>query len=259
MKTLALTSPLTRGPAVVRVQNKLKTNWTNVDYLQGHADGAFGPQTARACIRAKYWLGYPTAQQLPIAGDQLLRYLTGQRNLPEANRTLRARRLAAAKKKPLRLKALERAEKDLGMVEKPRDSNRCPITARWGVIGPWCAMAASVWYIDAGSRAFRLHADWAYVPFLLADASRGMKGTSLIGHGLALPGDLVAFDWDDDGIADHVGLLRSVVGGNGTFQTIEGNTSTSNNSNGGEVMHRDRTLADVARYDGMLAFIRVGR
>ncbi|MFO0594663.1 MAG: peptidoglycan-binding protein [Myxococcaceae bacterium] len=37
------------------------------------------------------------------------------------------------------------------------------------------------------------------------------------------PGDLVLFDWDLDGTADHVGLVKS-VNGNGTITTIEGNT-----------------------------------
>lgn len=259
MKTIALTSPLTVGPNVERVQRRLQVNWTKVNYLQGPIDRAFGPQTARACVRAKYWLGYPGKEQEPIAGDQLLLYLEKQSTLPAAFVSRREARIAQAKKKPLRLKALARAEKDLGMKEHPPESNRCPITERWGIIGPWCNMAVSIWYIDAGSKAFRLHKDWAYVPFFLAAAATGVQGIALIRPEFALPGDIVAFDWDDDSVADHVGLLRTKVRGDGTFDTIEGNTSPTNQSNGGEVMHRDRKLDDVSRYNGHDAFVRVGR
>lgn len=259
MKTLILTSPITRGPNVTRLQNRLKNNWTNVDYLQGPADGDFGEQTARACIRAKYWLGYKQTDMLPIGGDQLLAALTKKTSLSDAQIELRGKRLAAGQQKPLRVKALERAEKDLGMKEKPPNSNRCAITARWGFVGPWCNMAVSIWYIDAGSKAFRLHRDWAYVPFFLAAAAPGTLGIALIRQAYAMPGDAVAFDWDDDGIADHLGLLRSTVRPDGTFDTIEANTSLTNQSNGGEVMHRQRSLADVARYNAQLAFVRVGR
>lgn len=260
MKTISLTSPLTVGPNVERVQRKLKVNWTNVDYLQGPIDRAFGPQTARACIRAKYWLGYTDREQQPYAGDQLLDYLTRKANIPPAHLTRREARLKhASEVMPLREKALARAERDLGMKEQPANSNRCPISDRWGMVGPWCAMAVSIWYIDAGSKTFALHRDWAYVPFLLAAAAPGINGLALIRPEFSLPGDIVAYDWDDDGIADHVGLLRSKVAEDGTFDTIEGNTSLTNQSNGGQVMHRERDLVDVARYGGVLALVRVGR
>lgn len=260
MKTIVLTSPNTTGPNVERVQRKLKNNWTRVDYLQGEIDRTFGPQTARACIRAKYWLGYPDNEQTPIAGDQLLELLDRKANLPPAFLTRREARLRHASQiTPLRVKALNHAENDLGMKESPKNSNICPITDKWGVIGPWCAMAVSTWYIDAGSKAFRLHVDWAYVPFFLAAAAPGINGIALINPEFALPGDPVAYDWDRDGVADHVGLLRSKVRTDGTFDTIEGNTAFGNDSNGGEVMHRERRLGDVARYNGHLAFVRVGR
>jgi peptidoglycan hydrolase-like protein with peptidoglycan-binding domain len=37
------------------------------------------------------------------------------------------------------------------------------------------------------------------------------------------PGDIVLFDWDQDNVADHVGIVKS-VNANGTITTIEGNT-----------------------------------
>ena len=119
-----------------------------------------------ACIRAKYWLGYTTAKQDPIYGDLVDGLLTGRTKLPPEQQARRAARLKEAARTPLREKALARAVKDIGMKEAPANSNRCPITARWGFAGSWCCMAVSCWYIDAGSKAFKLHVNWAYVPAL---------------------------------------------------------------------------------------------
>jgi len=45
------------------------------------------------------------------------------------------------------------------------------------------------------------------------------------------PGDLVLFDWNHDGHADHIGLVKS-VNANGTLTTIEGNTAGPNGQEG---------------------------
>ena len=46
------------------------------------------------------------------------------------------------------------------------------------------------------------------------------------------------FDWDG-GAPDHVGLVEHAVG-RGRLATVEGNTGVGNDSNGGEVMRRER-------------------
>jgi cell wall-associated NlpC family hydrolase len=59
------------------------------------------------------------------------------------------------------------------------------------------------------------------------------------------PGDLAIFDWDG-GLPDHVGI---VIGAHGnTLRTVEGNTGIGNNSDGGEVMRRERRLEQVAGF-----------
>ncbi len=259
MNTVGLTSPTTKGPDVRRVQTLLKTNWTHRDFLLGTVDGAFGPQTGRGCIRAKFWLGYPTNEQQPFAGDQLVHYLTDQDALPIVQRARRKARLKAAQEKPLRLKALEQAERTLGIKESPPGSNRVIFTDRWNMVGPWCNMAVSLWYLDAGSKAFLLGQNWAYVPAFLQAAELGVNGLALIPPEIAQPGDVVCFDWDQGGLADHIGLLRSVVNPGEPFLTIEGNTAAGNDSNGGQVQHRERVLGNVARYHGAPAFVRVSR
>ena len=59
------------------------------------------------------------------------------------------------------------------------------------------------------------------------------------------PGDLVLFDWDHDGKADHVGFVKS-VNANGTLTTLEGNTTGP----GGQQGVWERTRG----YDTVLGF-----
>lgn len=56
-------------------------------------------------------------------------------------------------------------------------------------------------------------------------------------------GDVVLFDWDQDGLTDHVGIVEANLG-DGWLQTIEGNTSPSNagsQSAGNGVYRRQRS------------------
>lgn len=56
-------------------------------------------------------------------------------------------------------------------------------------------------------------------------------------------GDVVLFDWDQDGATDHVGIVEANLG-DGWLQTIEGNTSSSNagsQSAGNGVYRRQRS------------------
>src|SRR5262245_41704280 len=209
MKTLQITSPPMTGPDVRRAQQHLQKNVFNQDFLQGAVDGVFGPESGRACRRAKYWLGYLAKDQTPTYGDFLNTFLTIKSRLPANQLKLRQTRLKQAAAIPLREKAFKRAEADLGMKEKPANSNHCPISDAWGIQGPWCAMAVSTWYLGAGSKAFVMHRDWAYVPYLLAAAVDGGRGVALTRS--PKHGDIVCFDWEQNGVADHVGLFDAWV------------------------------------------------
>lgn len=57
-------------------------------------------------------------------------------------------------------------------------------------------------------------------------------------------GDIILFDWNKDGRYDHTGLFIKDVG-NGFFESVEGNTSGTNQSNGGEVQRRLRKYSDA--------------
>ena len=258
MKTLQVTSPYMQGKDVKTAQGRLLKNVFKQDFMQGaEIDGVYGPGSGRAAIRAKYWLGYLRSDQRPTYGATLDNLLTGKAKLPERNKRLRATRLKARAAVPLREKAFKQAEADLGMKEKPANSNICPISKRWGMTGPWCAMAVSCWYLDAGSKAFRLHVDWAYVPYLLAAGVSGNSGVSLTRD--PKRGDIVTFDWEQNGMADHVGLFDAWIEQGRTFKTIEGNTAVGNDSNGGQVMRRERSVGNVAKGHGQLGFVHVGR
>lgn len=69
--------------------------------------------------------------------------------------------------------------------------------------------------------------DWAKISNLVVNKTDGKHG------------DLVLFDWNNNYSADHIGFIDS-KNSDGTYQTVEGNTSASSNSNGGEVQIRTR-------------------
>lgn len=266
MRTLALTSPFTVSPAVTRAQIMLKRGAIRelrADYLRGPVDGIFGESTARACIRAKFWLGYSTASMLPVYGDQLHGYLKGTKPLGPVMKIRRARRLREAQEIPLRVKALNLARTKLGTKERPGGgANDSWVNDWYGIRGAWCAMFVTWAYVQAGSKSFKagltgvggLHpgsGTYAYCPYVVGDARAGRNHLQIVSFVQAQPGDLVLFNWDGDWDADHIGLLEK-KDGFGAFYSIEGNTAVGNDSNGGEVMRRYRKISQVQ------AFVRVG-
>lgn len=62
-------------------------------------------------------------------------------------------------------------------------------------------------------------------------------------------GDIVLFDFNHNGTADHIGIVVS-VNSDGSITTIEGNTDYGNNTNGGQVQVRTRYKSQV------LCFVR---
>ena len=144
---------------------------------------------------------------------------------------------------------LDKAITQIGTKENPANSNRCLYTSWYGIVGPWCAMFATWCYETEGdSPAFVKGSRFAYVPYIVSDAQNNRYGLNITSS--PIPGDLVCYDWDGSEY-DHVGLFES--GNSSTWKAVEGNTSTSNNSNGGEVMRRDRSRSQMTR----VCFVRV--
>jgi hypothetical protein len=150
--------------------------------------------------------------------------------------------------------ALELAAKEVGKVESPAGSNNQAYGSWYGMNGvPWCAIFCTWAYDHAGdTTAFVRGSRYSYVPYIVADARAGRYKLATTDD--PIPGDLVCYDWAFDGTYDHVGMFEAWQPGSGTsFTAIEGNTSTSNNSNGGQVMRRTRNRSSQAT-----VFVRVG-
>lgn len=148
----------------------------------------------------------------------------------------------------IRAAALKRCQGELGTKESPANSNRTKYGAWYGMDGsPWCAMFATWGYVlgagDVGkqSKSMRKGQTYAYVPYIVRDARAKANGLSVTSSPVA--GDLVCYDWSYDGTFDHVGLFEQWVPSSSSFYAIEGNTSTSNDSDGGQVMRRQRSTS----------------
>ena len=142
---------------------------------------------------------------------------------------------------------VKKAAKEIGVKENPAGSNRVKYnTAYYGreVSGsayPWCC--AFIWWVFRECGASRLFFDGkksAYCPTVEAwGKAEGLTVERLKGK----PGDIVLFDFYDKGISGHIGIIEKVVGNK--YQTIEGNTSSTSDDNGGAVMRRTRPLSAV--------------
>ncbi len=99
----------------------------------------------------------------------------------------------------------------------------------------WCGMFVSWCFAQAKFPLPKIQSPkgFAYCPYGVNWFKKERKF-----HGSARIGDIVFFDWGGDRISDHVGLVEEVFPN--YIRTIEGNTSATNQSNGGEVMRRTR-------------------
>lgn len=153
-----------------------------------------------------------------------------------------------------RKRALKAAVGYLGYKEDPSGSNRTKFGAWYGQDGqPWCAMFVSYCFeVEAGgSPSFVRGERYAYCPYVLSDAGAQRYGLSITQSPTA--GDLVLYDWHYDGTYDHIGIFEAWEPSSATtFTALEGNTSSSNQSNGGEVQRRSRRTTDAA-----IVFVRV--
>ena len=206
------------------------------------------------------WLGEKTfntlrsirvPDELPHAGEMAMD-ATAANMIDEAWRMFGGHEPAPAPSSSVRQQALKHAVTQLGIKELPPDSNQVKYTDWYGMVGPWCAMFTTWCYEQAGdSPSFSKGSYYAYVPYIVGDARNARRGLTTTDS--PIPGDLVCYDWAWDGEYDHVGIFESWQPGSGsTFTAIEGNTSTSNDSNGGEVMRRTRRVPDQAT-----VFVRV--
>lgn len=133
---------------------------------------------------------------------------------------------------------VEIAKKEIGYTENPKNSNKTKYGEWFGLDGvAWCAMFVSWVYFHAGKQLPNIGFSKGFAGCQTAVAY--FKKNSMITL-TPTEGDIVFFDWNDDGRYDHVGIFVKRIDGD-YFETIEGNTSLKNQSNGGQVMSRKRS------------------
>ena len=137
-------------------------------------------------------------------------------------------------------KILDLARGELGVTELPPSSNNVKYNTAYydrEVAGsyPWCAVF--VWWVFRQAGASDLYyggQKTAYCPTLLSYH----KGLEQGIHGNYRPGDIVFFNFSGGRGASHVGICESWDGTNIT--TIDGNTGTASQDNGGAVLRQTR-------------------
>lgn len=101
----------------------------------------------------------------------------------------------------------------------------------------WCAVF--VWYVFKHAGASKLYYDGnktAFCPTLMS-FYKGKKQW----YSTPKVGDIVFYNFQGKSTAEHVGIVTGVAAS--YITAIEGNTSSSNNTNGGEVRERKRSLS----------------
>lgn len=142
---------------------------------------------------------------------------------------------------------MKTALKYIGVTEYPANSNNVIFNTDYygkpvsGADYPWCC--AFVWDIFRIAGASKLfyggkktaycptYEQWALGKGLNVDKNKGKYG------------DVATMDFGK-GRASHIGFILK-KNADGTYQTIEGNTSLSSQDNGGAVMERTRTQASI--------------
>ena len=151
----------------------------------------------------------------------------------------RARLKAEREEKTVRA-VLYAAASQVGITESPAGSNAVKYNEAFygrkvsGHAYPWCM--AFVWWVfrEAGFNLFKTASCSAFVGQYKA------KSPGQIVRANYRPGDLVFFDFSGKKAkTEHVGIVESVAA-DGTLTTIEGNTGSGSNANGGAVMRRTR-------------------
>lgn len=136
------------------------------------------------------------------------------------------------------------AEKEIGTYESPPNSNKVKYNAWYygrevsGKDYPWCMVFCQWVFNQAGVK----------VPIRTASCStllyEAKRHNAYVNKTHLQPGDLVLYSFGrTTNPSDHCGIIKSVNGIK--IEAIEGNTAPANDTNGGEVMLRNRTTDKV--------------
>lgn len=143
-------------------------------------------------------------------------------------------------------KIIEMAASQIGIKEQPANSNKVKYNTEYygrevsGSDYPWCC--AFVWWVFKHCNASALFyggKKTAYCPTVENYYKQQGKW-----YKSGKPGDMVLFDFSGKGIAGHIGIVEK-VNSDGSYTTIEGNTGSGNDANGGAVMRRTRYKSSI--------------
>lgn len=138
------------------------------------------------------------------------------------------------------------AASQLGVSENPAGSHFVKYNQWYGVDGIcWCATFVS-WVMDNAGLT-ELHGiqnsrGSAFCPYI-EDYYRAQDRWQRTPH----VGAIVLFDWDREGTSDHIGFVETVLTSEEII-TIEGNTSATDKSNGGQVQRQTRYSPQIRGY-----------
>lgn len=137
---------------------------------------------------------------------------------------------------------IEIAEKEIGTVESPKNSNITKYGQWFMLTGvAWCGIFVS-WVYDKAEKPLPKIGFTKGFAGCQTAVAYFKKNNKIITKPDA--GDIVFFDWNGDGRYDHTGIFIKWLE-DGRFETIEGNTAIGNDSNGGQVMKRIRNNKNV--------------
>lgn len=143
-------------------------------------------------------------------------------------------------------KLINMAISQIGITEYPANSNNVKYNTEYygrvvsGSDYPWCC--AFIWWlfkVCGASSLFYGGNKTAYCPTV--ENYYKSKGKW---YSTGKVGDLVLFDFNGKGIAGHIGIVEK-VNSDGSYTTIEGNTGSGNDANGGAVMRRTRYKSSI--------------
>ena len=210
-------------------------------YKDGKQDEEYGPLSAQATRRLKFWLGYPTPACDMIFGQTLYEYLrpNNWRPLPKEYQVRRANRLKAAEAESNPgARALEKAKAEIGYHESPAGSNnnKFGIEYGWNRVA-WCAIFESIMFKHSGTPSFR----YASVEAIYWDAVANRNGLYIVRT--PRPGDIIGYKLHGDPYAHTAFFVKQVDGY--TLLDLGGNTSVTDFANGGEVAEQNRSVSLV--------------
>lgn len=143
-------------------------------------------------------------------------------------------------------KIISMAASQIGVKEQPVNSNKVKYNTEYygsevsGSAYPWCC--AFVWWVFKHCNASELFYDGKKTAYCPTVENYYKKHNQWFTVGK--PGDMVLFDFSGKGIAGHIGIVEK-VNSDGSYTTIEGNTGSGNDANGGVVMRRTRYKSKI--------------